>query len=97
MISDQKSALNTVKKVLTVDFACEERDFDEEGVIIRQAREISGRRRFPFQEKSLTVVTMGKGVVISCSAGRRRWAKANLGKLSRDNLFSVYVVSRIQK
>lgn len=79
------------------DFACEERDFDKEGVIIRQFREIEGARRFPHSEKFLAVVTMGTGVVISCSAGRRRWAKVNLGKLSRDNLFSVYVVSRIQK
>ncbi len=47
MITDQKSALNTVKKVLMADFACEERDFDEEGVIIRQAREISGRAAVP--------------------------------------------------
>jgi len=97
MVIDQKSALNTVKKVLTADFACEERHFDEEGVVIRQAREIPGRRRFPFREKSLTVVTMGRGVVISCSTGRMRWAKANLSGLSRDSLFSAYVISRIQK
>jgi hypothetical protein len=43
MITDWKFALDIAKKVLTADFACEEKDFDEEGVIIRQAREI--RRR----------------------------------------------------
>jgi GNAT superfamily N-acetyltransferase len=97
MISDFNVALDIVKKVLTADFACEERHFDEEGVFICRAREILGRRRFPLPEKFLAVVTMGRGVVVSCSAGRLRWAKANLSGLSRDNLFSPYVISRIQK
>jgi GNAT superfamily N-acetyltransferase len=96
MISDQKSALNTVKKVLTVDFACEERDFDEEGINIRQAREISGRRRFPLPEKFLAVVTMGTGVIICCSASRLRWAKANLGQLERDKIFDISTIARVQ-
>jgi GNAT superfamily N-acetyltransferase len=96
MISDQKSALNTVKKVLTADFACDERDFDEEGVIIRQAREIEGARRFPLPEKFLAVVSMGTGVVICCSAGRRRWTKANLGQLARDRIFDISTIARVQ-
>jgi len=43
MITDWKFALDIAKKVLALDFACEESDFDEEGVIIRQAREIRSR------------------------------------------------------
>jgi GNAT superfamily N-acetyltransferase len=96
MAFDQKSALNTVKKVLTADFACEERDLDQEGVSIRLARQIEGARRFPLPEKFLAVVTMGKGVVICCSVGRRRWAKANLGQLSRDNVFDISTIARMQ-
>jgi predicted GNAT family acetyltransferase len=96
MITDWKSALNTVRKVLTADFACEERDFDQEGVVIRQLREIEGARRFPHPEKFLAVVTIGTGVVISCSAGRQRWAKANLVKLSRDKIFDISTIARVQ-
>jgi len=96
LISDQKSALEIVKKILMADFACEESEFDEEGVFIRQAREIEGARRFPLPEKFLAVVTMGKGVVICCSAGRLRWAKANLGQLTRDNIFDISTIARMQ-
>jgi GNAT superfamily N-acetyltransferase len=97
MITDQESALKVVKKVLAADFACEENDFDADGVFIRLAREIAGARRFPLPDKFLGVATMGRGVIVCCSAGRLRWAKANLGGLSRDNLFSAYIISRLQK
>jgi GNAT superfamily N-acetyltransferase len=96
MVFDQKSALQIVRKVLTADFACEKGDFDEEGVFIRQAREIEGARRFPLPDNFLAVVTMGKGVVICCNAGRLRWAKANLGGLSRDNIFDISTIARLQ-
>jgi GNAT superfamily N-acetyltransferase len=94
-MTDQESALQTVKKVLAADCACAGRIFDKEGVFIYQAREIEGRRRFPLPEKLLAVVTMGMGVVINCSAGRRRWAEANLSRLSRDELFSPATISRM--
>ena len=96
MISDQKSALNTVKKVLMADFACEKGDFDEEGVFIRLARRLEGARRFPLPERFLAVVTMGKGAVICCSPNRQRWAKANLGGLPRDNIFDISTIARMQ-
>jgi GNAT superfamily N-acetyltransferase len=97
MISDFYSALNIVKKVLAADFACEESCFDEEGIFVCEARELPGRRRFPFREKSLTVATMGKGVVISCNAERLRWAKAALGKLSRNDLFYAPAILRMDR
>jgi GNAT superfamily N-acetyltransferase len=40
---------------------------------------------------------MGTGVVVSCSAGRLRWAKANLGGLSRENILDISTVARLQK
>ena len=96
MVSDQKSALNTVKKVLAADFACEEKDFDQEGIIIHQIKEIEGARRFPLPDKFLAMITMGKGVVLCCSAGRLRWAKANLSQLTRDNIFDISTIARMQ-
>ncbi|MFC1949824.1 GNAT family N-acetyltransferase [Chloroflexota bacterium] len=97
MALDRESALRTVKKVLKTDYACEEWCFDEEGVFVYQARENEGRRQFPFREKSLTVVTMGRGVVVSCSPERLRWAKANLGHLARDEIFRAFAIARMEK
>jgi GNAT superfamily N-acetyltransferase len=96
MTLDRKVALKIVKKVLTADFACDERHFDEEGVFICQARDLEGARRFPLPDKFLAVVTMGKGVVICCSADRLRWAKANLGRLDRDRLLDIATITRMQ-
>ena len=96
MVHDFNSGLNIVKKVLALDFACEERDFDEEGVFIHEASEMRGRWRLPSREKSLMVATMGSGVLIGCSAGRLGWVKANLRGLSPDNIFDISTVARLQ-
>jgi len=61
MTPDFCAALATVKKVLAADFTCQTEDFDREGVFIYPAREIAGRRRFPFREKFLGAATMGRG------------------------------------
>ena len=96
MISDQKSALKFVKKVLAADFACEESDFDKEGVTFHLAKEIEGARRFPLPEKFLAVVTMGKGVVVSCSAERLRWARTNLKSFTPEELYWAPAIARMQ-
>ena len=97
MVSDQKSALQVVKKILAADFACEESDFDKEGITFHLAREIEGARRFPLPEKFLAVVTMGRGVVISCSAERLRWARANLKSFAPEALFHAPAIARMEK
>lgn len=61
MTSQQRSAVVTVDKILATDFACEERDLDEEGVFAYQAREIEGARRFALPERFLAVVTAVAG------------------------------------
>ncbi|MFC1920935.1 GNAT family N-acetyltransferase [Chloroflexota bacterium] len=94
---NSKSALQTVKKVLAADFACDESDFDKDGVFINQAQEMPGRRKLPFREKQLNIATLGKGVVISCSAERLEWAKENLGKLSKDDIFNTSTMSLISE
>jgi hypothetical protein len=87
------SALSIVKKVLAADYACTENDFDCEGVFIHQAKELPGRRRFPFREKTLNVATMGRGVVVSCSVERLGWADANLSQLSRNDIFAAPAIA----
>jgi GNAT superfamily N-acetyltransferase len=87
MIENQESALQVVKKILAADFACAEGDFDKAGVSFHLCREIEGARRFPLPEKFLAVVTMGSGVVVSCSAERLQWARTYLINFTPDELF----------
>ena len=96
MVSDFYTVLNTVKKVLALDFACEESCFDNEGVFIHEAREARGRWRLPFRKKSLSLATMGRGVVICCSADRLRWTKTNLSQLTRNDLFATPATARME-
>jgi GNAT superfamily N-acetyltransferase len=88
MASDFLSALNAVKTVLAADFASAESDFDNTGVFIHQAKEMPGRRHFPFRNNIFTAATMGRGVVITCSLERLGWADANLSGLKRNEVFS---------
>ena len=92
---DRESALRTVKKILTADCACEERCFDDEGVFVFEAKEVAGARRFPLPEKSLFIMTMGAGVVVSCSADRVQWAVENLSNLTREEIFSPANIARM--
>lgn len=97
MLSDQKSALQVVRKILAADFACGESDFDKEGITFHLAKEIEGARRFPLPEKFLAVVTMGRGVVVTCSAERLRWARANLKSFAPEALFYAPAIARMEK
>ncbi len=97
MVLDRQSALRIVKKVLMADYACEEKHLEQEGVWFCEAGKLEGARRFPRPDNFLAVTTMGTGTVISCSKGRLRWAKANLGKLSRDNNFATPAVARMNR
>lgn len=84
---DSASALRVAKKVLTADLACNEGDFDKEGIFFSVARRLEGARRFPLRNNSLNIATFGKGVVVSCSSSRLNWVKNNLGSRNRDNIF----------
>jgi len=97
VVSNRKSALQVVRKILAADFACEESDFDKEGITFCLARELEGARRFPLPEKFLAVVTMGRGVVVSCSAERLRWARTNLKSFSPEALFYASAIARMEK
>jgi len=52
MISDRESALKVVKKILAADFACEESDFDKEGITFHLSKELEGARRFLYLRNS---------------------------------------------
>jgi len=93
MIQDFFSTLNAVKKVLAADFACEENDFEKYGITFRLAEERPGRRQFPYREKSLAMVSMGRGIIACCSRGRMEWAEAKLSKLTRDEVYGAPAIS----
>jgi len=97
MISDRGSALRIVRKTLAADFACEEGDFDKEGITFCLSKELEGARRFPLPERFLAVVTMGRGVVVSCSADRLRWARTNLRRFAPEALFDASAIARMEK
>jgi GNAT superfamily N-acetyltransferase len=92
---DTESTLKIVKKVLAADFACDESDFHRDGVFVYEAREIEGARKFPIRKKALNIVTMGKGVVVSCTPDRLEWARENLSNRSKDEIFSESTTSLI--
>ena len=97
MISDTGSALRIVRKILAADFACEEGDFDKEGITFCLSKELEGARRFPLPEKFLAVATMGRGVVISCTADRLRWARTKLKRRSPEALFYALAIACMEK
>jgi GNAT superfamily N-acetyltransferase len=97
VVSDRESALRVVRKILAADFACEERDFDKEGITFHLAKELEGARRVPLPERFLAVVTMGRGIVVSCSTDRLRWARANLRSFVPEALFDASAIARMEK
>ncbi|MBD2870971.1 GNAT family N-acetyltransferase [Paenibacillus arenilitoris] len=95
MMLDRKTVIQTVKAVLAADLACDEADFDVDGVSIRQAEIRGGRFRFPIREQSLTIVTMGRGVVVSCNRERLEWARQALGNEADGQIFAARTVGEI--
>lgn len=97
MISDKKSAIQVVRKILAADFGCEQSDFDKEGITSNLVKQTEGARRFPPTEKFLAMVTTGRAVVISCSAARLRWVRVNLTRFAPEALFGPTAIARIEK
>lgn len=59
------------------------------------AEERAGRRRFPRGPKVLIVATMAAGTVVSCDASRLQWARTELGRLDRTQLFTAATAAQI--
>jgi GNAT superfamily N-acetyltransferase len=88
MISNQKSALKLVKEILTRDYACAESDFDNDGITFHLVKKIEGARKFPLPEEFLGLATMGRGIVVTCSSDRIKWARRNLSKITPYSPFN---------
>lgn len=97
MEASRKAAIRTVRAVLSASFGCGENDFDAEGPTFHVAVRREGGLRFPLRERSLGVVTMGKGVVVSCNEDRIDWVKRLLEPLTRGQLFSARTIANLQR
>jgi GNAT superfamily N-acetyltransferase len=94
----QRTALlHAIRRVLAATHACHEDDFMREGTNVVVAEVRDGRMKYPMPERSLSIVTLGKGVSISCTTGRIEWAKKSLGGLTREQLFSASTIARVQR
>lgn len=92
---NHQTTLAFVRRTLAADFACAEACFSQAGVFLTEAKEMPGRRRFPFRAKSFNMMTMGASVVITCSADRLAWAQTQLSYLDRNTLFSIATFARL--
>jgi GNAT superfamily N-acetyltransferase len=89
------TASGVLRQTLAADCACEEACFARDGVVVTEYREVAGRRRFPVRAQEFKMVTMGRGVVVSCSADRLAWATEQLSWRNSDNLFSISTLALI--
>jgi GNAT superfamily N-acetyltransferase len=80
--------LDAVVRVLACDFACREEDFGRDGVVINEARELPGRRGFPFHTPSLALATLGRGTVVACNRERIDAMRSIAEGFSATDLFS---------
>ncbi|MDX9973780.1 MAG: GNAT family N-acetyltransferase [FCB group bacterium] len=81
-------ALDIVTRVLARDLACSEDGLRQEGVVLTEARELPGRRQFPFHTPSFLMATMGRGTVISCNRERLENVRAIAEGFTAPDLFS---------
>lgn len=95
-VSRKRSAIQTIMTVLSANFACSEADLLNDGVSVHYAEIREGRFRFPIREQSLSIVTMGRGVVVTCNSERIEWARQNLGQLTREQIFSAQTIAKVE-
>jgi GNAT superfamily N-acetyltransferase len=93
----RSSTMEAVRAVLAADCACSEADFLQDGLMVVPAEKRSGRRRFPRPDKPLLMMSMGRGVVISCHPERIAWLRDLLGARSRDAIFWAATIADLQR
>lgn len=89
---DRKEMFQKVYSQLAVDYNCDPEDFLKEGLIFTEAKELKGRRPFPFIEPRLEMITFGNGVVINASSNILSYLRDKLeGKTRYDVLNMPFV------
>ncbi len=99
-MSDLSSRFTTqaaVRAVLAADCACPESAFAEDGLLFTTAEERPGRRRYPLSARELRIITMGRGVVVSCHPEWMAPLREIIGDRHRDAIFAAPVVTEVTR
>ena len=67
----------------------------DDGVLVIPAEVRPGRRLYPLPAKQLLVVTMGRGVVVSCAPDWVEPLRAMLGDRERDAVFAATTIAEL--
>lgn len=86
-----------VRAVLAADCACPESAFVEDGLLVTAAEERPGRRRYPTAARPLGVITMGRGVVVSCHPAWIGPVRDLLKGRGRDQIFSAPTIAELSR
>jgi GNAT superfamily N-acetyltransferase len=93
----RKQALELARIVVSANCCCAPNDFYLETTTIVEAELHSGRMPFHLGRPHLGLATFGTGVVVTVSAEWLEWIRRVVRGLSRDELFSVSCMTRIER
>jgi GNAT superfamily N-acetyltransferase len=88
-------ARESIRTVLAASCACQKGDLIGGDVVFTHAQEMPGRLRFAVHD--VLVVTMGDGVVVSCSSAWEGWLRFAVGHLSRETIFSTETIAHVER
>ncbi|MPZ13628.1 MAG: GNAT family N-acetyltransferase [Chloroflexi bacterium] len=97
ILRDRAAALRIVREVLAVDYACDERAFLDEHVVVTSGDIRPGGRHYARPERTLEVATMGAGVVVHCHPDRVRWVAAHLAPMRGDAIFAASTAALVSR
>jgi GNAT superfamily N-acetyltransferase len=89
------TALARAIRVLAADYACDPRDFEQDGLTLAAPAVRPGRRRFPIQARPLAIGTFGRGVVVLCADERRDSVQTLLADTARNEIFAAGMAARL--
>lgn len=92
---DKKSMMQLVYNQLAIDYNCSPQDFLKEGLIFTEAKELRGRRPYPFIIPRLEMITFGNGVVINASSDILSLVKSKLEGKTRYEAFNMPFVNSV--
>ncbi len=78
----------TVRAQLALELCCRPEDFDRDGYLFTEARDVPGRRPFPRGALSLDMLTMGRGTVVSATAEHLPRIMEKLSPLDQQDAFA---------
>lgn len=89
---DKNNMMQLVYSQLAIDYNCSPQDFLREGLTFTEAKELKGRRPYPFFIPRLEMITFGNGVVINASSDILSLVKSKLeGKTRYEALNMPFV------